>query len=226
MQRVDYPLEQLSSGTVRRRRILHTAWAAATSLYLLIAIGASWVAYHKAVVPTSSLLARTHAEHVAEIAFESLYSLMREGVQREGLQRAAMELENTGNGIAITFVRGPLVVSQFGDLGDSRRLKTDDPLVMEAFRSRKIQVDERDRLSRIVYPAHFRSECLACHSEGQVGDLAGVVIVAYPTGSLLTSRRDAILPLIIYFAAGLPLVWLVTWLALGSVPGVTKNNGA
>ena len=60
-------------------------------------------------------MARTHAEHVAEITFPNLCTVpMLAGAGRERLQDAALRMEHTGSGIRF-IVRGPHLVAQFGD---------------------------------------------------------------------------------------------------------------
>ena len=99
-----------------RRRQRQLRWSivfAVASVYILIAIGASLSAFHLGVKPGC----RHHGEvsgarHVAEITFESVYSLMLAGA-RDRLQQAALRLEHTGSGLD-KLVRGRHWSNSFG----------------------------------------------------------------------------------------------------------------
>ena len=201
--------------TSRRQRSRQLTWSAGfaiASLYLLFAAGASLVTYQSGVKPASATMARTHAEHVAEITFESLYSLMLAGAGRERLQDAALRMEHTGSGISIHIVRGPHLVAQFGDLRDSRALRRSDPMIRRAFATGRPQTDDRGDYLHIAYPALFRQPCLACHTQGIAGEVAGVVAVTYPNNAIVEPRRQAMLPLLLFFVVGFPVATLATYL--------------
>ena len=214
MHVVESNAQQVDTPSRRRQRQLR--WSivfAVASVYVLIAIGASLSAFHLGVKPAADTMARHQARHVAEITFESVYSLMLAGAGRDRLQQAALRLEHTGSGLSINFVRGRHLVEQFGDLRDSWALKQSDATVRRAFDSGLPQIETLDSSLRVAYPALFREQCLACHTKGVVGEVAGVVAMTYPTQSFEDPQRRAIVPLLVFFAAGFPVVMLATYLS-------------
>ena len=203
-----------AAGSARQRQLARSSWFAIASLYLLFAAGAMLTAYQGGIVPASKRMAHDHAEHVAGIAFESLYSLMRGGAERAQLQQAALRLEHIASGLSIDFVRGPRIIEEFGELHDSRVLKREDPNVRAAMRSGRPRATEGDGMLRIAYPALFQRQCLACHTSGVSGEVAGVVAVTYLIEPFEAPRRDTLLPLVGFFAIGFPTVMLVTHLLI------------
>lgn len=214
MPAVESKAQQADTTSVRRRRrqLIWSAGFAVASLYVLFAIGATLAVYQLGVKPASNTMARNHAQHVAEITFESVYSLMLAGAGRDRLQQAALRLEHTGSGLSIHFVRGRHLVEQFGDLRDSWALKQSDATVRRAFDSGTPQIETLGTNLRVAYPALFREQCLTCHVKGVVGEVAGVVAMTYPTQSFEKPQRRTIVPLLLFFAAGFPIVMLATYL--------------
>ena len=191
------------------RRLPGSTWFAIASLYLLLAAGATLTSYLAGIRPASMAMVRQHAEHAAALSFQSLYSLMTVGASREQLQQMALRIEQAGPGVTIFLSRGTQVAAQFGDLRDSQLLKETDPGVMAAFQTGQPQTRVSDDRLDVAYPVIFARECLQCHSTGKVGEVAGVVAVTYPTAAFESPRRSAVLPLLIYFALGFPVLMMV-----------------
>lgn len=200
-----------SAETWRQRRRL-LAWSnglAATAAAILFALGAVLTLQFTGVAPAIGTVARQHAQQVAELTFESLYSLMLTGAGRSALQDAALRLEHTGTGLSIGLARGPLIVEQFGDLHASALLKASDRRIQQALATGAPVAEADDRVLHMAYPALFRQECRNCHLNAQVGAVAGVVSVTYPVHDLAAPQRRILRSLVIYMAISLPLLILL-----------------
>ena len=71
-------------------------------------------------------MAKDEINHISEMVFETMYTAMLAGSDREGIEEAARRMNQTGPGMLISVVRGEVVAEKFGDIEtDFLRRKND-----------------------------------------------------------------------------------------------------
>ena len=125
----------------------------------------------------SSIRENAHqvASSVAKNTFNSMYLIMSQGWTRSQLESFLSELESgslEGN-IHINLYRGGLVDARFGEI-DQPALDSSLHSVLST--GRVAAFDQGEHL-RYLYPLNARENCLACHTNAQVGDTLGVIEV-------------------------------------------------
>jgi hypothetical protein len=195
-------------NSARQRQVGRAIWFASAALYLLVATATLVLTLGFGVLPEQERLQKQHAEHVAELTFTALYSLMLHGADRAELQQMALRMETAGQGQIIRFARGDQVARQFGELRDSTALQQHDALVQTAFASATTQSEVVDGHLRVAYPARFRTECRSCHDFANHGDVAGVILVRHPPATAYRDTLALLIPLGLIVLIGLPVALL------------------
>jgi hypothetical protein len=198
-----------ASGDTRRLKVLST-WFGLTSLYLLLAVGAVLTTYHHGIRPHLNRLAEDHTEHIAELVFASMYSLMLEGAETASLNNAAFRYETAVSALSIRLVRGPGLVQEYGDRLDSQEMRSSDPLVQRTQQTGERHSQRNATELRFAYPAIFTEACLECHKMGSVGEVAGVITVKQSMSLYQPLGSPAVYPLIVLFALAYAPLALLT----------------
>lgn len=120
-----------------------------------------------------------HAKATAELVFQSLYSIMEEGGDVSTLHGAIMRMESVEHTRRIHLVRSKSIVSEFGDLKENARLKSQRPEIQGALDTGQRQHTVAPEGGSYVFPARYGNRCLTCHTHGKVGEVAGAVVVDY-----------------------------------------------
>jgi diguanylate cyclase (GGDEF)-like protein len=156
-------------------------------------------------------LAREDAQQTSKLVFQSLYSAMRKGWNKEEINTSIARLNEAMPSMQIRVWRSPAVAAQFGEMPGERQKITQDSELQAAFS------DGKDHLTypsasaiRYLYPVRAQQECLTCHTQSQVGAIHGVIDVTYPITQLKVSF-DTVLNTIVGYTL---LIIALSFLAL------------
>lgn len=172
------------------------------ALVLSIAVGTVMASYIKKIALTD--LAKIDAKKSSEFVFESLYSGMEKGWNKQDMLRIIERLNKVEPGMIIKAHRSELVSSQFGDIPEDVYARNNDPLIKKAMSGEEVFVLQ-DKSVRYIYPIKAKAECLTCHKTVNVGDVNGVIDISYPTSKLRVSLSFVLNSFIVYFIVFLVL---------------------
>ncbi|HLP96888.1 MAG TPA: EAL domain-containing protein [Sideroxyarcus sp.] len=160
-------------------------------------------------------LARDDARQTSKMVFQSLYSAMRKGWNKEEINDSIERLNSTFPDLKINVYRGEVVARQFGVMQGEQGHIQGDPRLAEALRSGNDEMLFPDKDSiRYLYPVVATAECLGCHTQSHVGAVHGVIDITYPITSLKVSFDDVINTIVAYTLIVIGLVFIILYLKL------------
>ncbi len=165
----------------------------------------SYAAEHQAIDD----LARNEAQHASELVFQSIYTVMRAGTGKKGIEDTIRRLGDTQHAMKISNIRGEAVARQFGELLISQKRREQDPDIRQAFDTGKEWRDYANDRIRFLYPVKFADECLNCHTQARKNDVAGVIDITYPIENLKISLQLITRIMIAYFLFAIVLLFLL-----------------
>ena len=160
-------------------------------------------------------LAREDARQTSQLVFQSLYSAMRKGWSKQDINDSIERLNRQFPDLQIRVFRGEVVARQFGAMPqEADAVSADAPL-------RKALGDGQETLLfpnvdqiRYLYPLQATEECLACHTQSQVGAVHGVIDIVYPVKNLKVSFSSVLNSMLAYTLAIIGFVFFVLYFKL------------
>ncbi|GAB4120950.1 MAG: hypothetical protein Fur0040_00620 [Sideroxydans sp.] len=133
-------------------------------------------------------LAREDARQTSQLVFQSLYSAMRRGWNKQDVQEIIVRLNRSFPDLRIAVYRGDIVVQQFGAIaGEAPQVARDADLSAALADGQERLLVSGHATIRYLYPVKAEAECLVCHTRSQVGAVHGVIDITYPVGKLKVS---------------------------------------
>lgn len=142
-------------------------------------------------------LARVDARKTSRLAFEALYSAMEKGWSKQELDAIIVRLNEVEPQMKISAYRSPIVAELFGDHGNDKQIRENDPMVAKAMRGEDVLTGDDE--IRYLYPIVVKQKCLTCHTNAKVGDINGVIDVRFPVANLKISLTTMINSFIVFF---------------------------
>ncbi|MGA7750553.1 MAG: diguanylate cyclase, partial [Gallionella sp.] len=158
-------------------------------------------------------LAREEAQQTSMLVFESLYSAMRKGWNKEEIKEIIFRLNNAMPGLKINVYRGKTVERQFGAMpGESSAIAADPPLAKALGDGKDaLLVADGGNSIRYLYPVKATGQCLVCHTRSYVGAVHGVIDITYPIEDLKGSFSYVINSILAYTLLILVVVFVVLY---------------
>ncbi len=189
--------------------------------HLLIKVGLAYAIISVGLYFLFSAMLRAHAyndmsrdeiNHISEMVFETMYTAMISGSDREGIEEAARRMNQTGPGMLISVVRGEVVAEKFGDIETDFLRRKNDLAIINVFKSKQAKMILKDERVRYLYPASFRESCQQCHTNSSPGQVAAVVEIIYPIVNLKVATDYVNKLMIAYFVASfVVLIGFLSW---------------
>ncbi|MFA6062652.1 MAG: EAL domain-containing protein [Gallionella sp.] len=160
-------------------------------------------------------LARDDARQTSQLVFQSLYSAMRQGWNKQEIKNAISRLNETFPDLKINVYRGDIVVRQFGAMpGEMQLIARDEPL-RQALQTGQDMLLFPDRNHiRYLYPVAAKQDCLSCHTQSYPGAVHGVIDITYPVTKLKVSFSTVINTMMGYTLLTIALVFSILYLKL------------
>jgi len=195
----------ISKLTLGKLLVLLTAVSLALALVLILVLAD--VVRNHAVRD----FARADAQQTSRLVFESLYSEMRKGWNKQEIRDAIWRLNKAMPGLRINVYRGKTVEQQFGAMAGESTVIASDPLLAKAL------VDGKDELLisgsgksvRYLYPVLATEECQGCHNRSTAGEVYGVIDITYPIDELKVSFTYIVNSIVAYTLLILAMVLVV-----------------
>lgn len=129
-------------------------------------------------------MAVSSARQTSELVFQSLYSVMRKGWDRDDVREATQRLNHAIPDMDVQVIRSQKVVELFGATEVSEQAREGNPLVADVLANGRERLDVNDERIRFYYPILVQEECIACHGNVKSGDINGVIAVTIPVKQL------------------------------------------
>jgi len=195
-------------GTLNSRRFTWTGSISLVQLIALLSLGFlvlsllglflfTDVIKHKAI----NDLAREEAQQTSELIFQSLYSAMRKGWNKQEIKDVIERLNRAEPDMNIRVFRGAPVIRQFGEVEGEKAIRTADSAIGMALEQGEDRLIKEGDNIRYLYPVRVKQECRVCHTMASVGDINGVIDITYPVKNLKISMNYVITMVMIYFVA-------------------------
>ena len=160
-------------------------------------------------------LARDDARQTSKMVFQSLYSAMRKGWNKDEINESIQRLNTTFPDLKIRAYRGEIVARQFGAMQGEQEYIARDASLSQALQEGTDLMTFPDKESiRYLYPVVATQECLVCHTLSHVGAVHGVIDITYPITSLKVSFDEVINTIVAYTLIVICLVFIVLYLKL------------
>lgn len=163
--------------------------------------------------------ARADARQTSQLVFESLYSAMRKGWNKQEIKEDIWRLNKAMPGLRINVYRGKVVERQFGAMAGESTVIASDPLLAKALDDGKdaLLIAASGKSIRYLYPVLASRECLVCHTASFEGAVHGVIDITYPIDELKVSFAYVINSIVAYTLLILAAVFAVLFLKFRSL---------
>jgi diguanylate cyclase (GGDEF)-like protein len=160
-------------------------------------------------------LAREDAQQTSKLVFQSLYSAMRKGWNKAEINGSIQRLNSTFPDLRINVYRGEVVTRQFGAMeGEQEKIRDDRELAAALLDGKDSMSFLGDESIRYLFPVIATEECLACHTQSQVGAVHGVIDITYPIRDLKVSFSIVINTIVGYTLVVIATVFVILYLKL------------
>lgn len=160
-------------------------------------------------------LARVDARKTSRLAFEALYSAMEKGWSKQELDAIIVRLNEVEPQMKISAYRSPIVAELFGDHGNDKQIRENDPMVAKAMRGEDVLTGDDE--IRYLYPIVVKQKCLTCHTNAKVGDINGVIDVRFPVANLKISLTTMINSFIVFFVFFTIIIFAILYYKLNKL---------
>lgn len=212
-------IDNIKQLTLARLMILLSVMAALMAALLIFALSEKMRdrAVHE--------LARDDAQQTSKLVFQSLYSAMRKGWNKDDINDSIQRLNSTFPDLKIRAYRGDIVAKQFGEMPGEREIVAHDNELIRALQNGEDAMFFPDDDSiRYLYPIVAKQECLSCHTQSHVGAVHGVIDITYPIRDLKVSFSVVINTIVGYTLLVIVVVFLILYLKLRYLVAVPIAN--
>jgi len=159
------------------------------------------------------------ARQTSQLVFESLYSAMRKGWNKQEIRDDIWRLNKAMPGLRINVYRGKIVERQFGAMAGESTVIASDPMLAKALDDGKdaLLIAASGKSIRYLYPVLASRECLDCHTSSFEGAVHGVIDITYPIDELKVSFAYVVNSIVAYTLLILAAVFAVLFLKFRSL---------
>jgi len=159
-------------------------------------------------------LAQVDAKKTSMLIFESLYSAMKRGWNREDMNEIITRLNQVDKNMQVSVFRGETVSSLYGEiLKDKEKRETDKNVKVAMNGHELLDISDIDFI-QYYYPVIAKNECLKCHTNANVNDVLGVIDISYPVEELKISLSEFINFFIIFLISFSLIIFFVIFIKL------------
>ena len=160
-------------------------------------------------------LARDDARQISRLVFQSLYSDMRRGWNKQEINESIERLNANFPELKIKVYRGDIVARQFGAMkGEHQVIEQDAELRLAMASGKEALLFPNKEVIRYLYPVVAKQECLVCHTQSHIGALHGMVDITYPVSKLKVSFNTVLNSVLGYTLFIIGLVFLMLYFKL------------
>ncbi len=157
-------------------------------------------------------LAKIDAKKTSMLVFESMYSAMQKGWNKEDIQDTIARLNNVDKNLEIFIYRGEKVSSLFGELEEDKIARETIPSIKNAFEGKETLDIVDSNIIKYNFPIIANNKCQKCHVNTKNGDVLGVININYPVTELKVSFNDMINMFLVFIVGFTIVVFLLLFI--------------
>ena len=157
---------------------------------LLITLFFGWVYSEYIKKEAITNLTQIDAKKTSMLVFESLYSAMQRGWNKDDLYEIIGRLNRVDESMHVNVYRSQKVADLFGEIPQDKEARDKVKDIHIAMGGKDIlNVTKEDDIN-YLYPVIAKDECLKCHVNATSGDVLGVIDISYPIKDLKVSLNE------------------------------------
>lgn len=164
------------------------------SLLLIISIFTMYGFYFKSSSIQKSI--KNDTQVIADLIFQNLYTVMKNGGDMSSIDETIFHLEKNIPHINIKIIK------------EQDEANTD--MINEAFITKEPVISRRDNFLDFSSPILYKNECLKCHMDSNINEVAGVVHIEHPILDLKITLKEILLMATVLFLITI-VVFFSTW---------------
>lgn len=161
-----------------------------------------------------SNLAHIDAKKTSKLVFETLYSAMQRGWNKDDLEEIITRLNRVDEHMKINVYRSEIVAQRFGEINKDKIARESNTDIAKAINGLEVLNISNTGFIKYYYPVVAKDACLKCHTNANVGDVLGVIDVSYPIDDLKVSLSEMINFFIIFIVIFSFIVYLAIFIEL------------
>lgn len=191
-------------------------------LLITLALAFAYTEYIKRDVIVN--LAKVDAKKTSRLVFESMYSAMQKGWNKDDIQEVIHRLNKVDENLEILIYRGQKVASIFGDIENDKLVRTTDESVKNAFKGAETLDIVNSDIIKYYFPVIANDKCKSCHTNSTPGDVLGVININYPITDLKISLNDMINIFLIFIVCFTIIIFILLFLNFNKYLLAPINN--
>ncbi len=181
---------------------------------LLITLFFGWVYSEYIKKEAISNLTHIDAKKTSMLVFESLYSAMQRGWNKDDLYEIIQRLNRVDENMHVNVYRSQKVADLFGEIQKDKEARETEKDMREAMTGKEILDITKEDDIKYLYPVIAKNECLKCHTNSDVGDILGVIDISYPIEDLKVSLNEMTSFFILFIIVFSVLIFLTIFMGL------------
>ena len=133
---------------------------------------------------------------MTKLIFQNLNTVMKMGGNKELIDEAIKNIRTNVSNANISVI--------------TNKNKSENSAINEVFQTKEPQIINQDETLHFLTPILFKQECLQCHTNSKVDDVAGVIVINHPILDIKLSLKDILTMIFILFIL-IILVFFTTW---------------
>lgn len=137
-------------------------------------------------------LTKIDARKTTQLVFQSLYSAMEKGWDRNDLEKIIQRVNNIDENLDVNVYRTLEVSKEYGEIQKDLQARLENVHIKKAINKNEVLNVVDDKKIDYYYPILAQKECLKCHTQTKEGNVLGVINIAYPIDDLKVSLSSII----------------------------------
>ncbi|EQB35607.1 diguanylate cyclase [Sulfurimonas hongkongensis] len=184
---------------------------------LFFTIGAAYIYSEYMKQSAISNLAQIDAKKSSRLVFETLYTGMQMGWNKEDLEKIIIRLNSIEESMRVNAYRSSLVDALYGEIEKDKVAIKSNPNLKKAMQGKEILDISSSELINYYYPIVAKAECLKCHVNAKRGDILGVINISFPTTNLKISLTQMINFFIVFIVVFSLIIFLAIFIELDTL---------
>jgi len=191
-------------------------------LLITLALAFAYTEYIKRDVIIN--LAKVDAKKTSRLVFESMYSAMQKGWNKDDIQEVIHRLNKVDENLEINVYRSEKVAEIFGDIENDRLVRTTNERVKSTFNGQETLDIVNSDIIKYYFPVIANDKCKSCHTNAVAGDVLGVININYPITDLKISLNDMINLFLIFIVCFSIIIFILLFLNFNKYLLAPINN--
>ena len=181
---------------------------------LLITLAIAFIYAHVMKKEAIETLTKVDAKKTTQLVFETFYSAMSKGWDKQDLENIILRVNNIDNDMIVNVYRSEEVSKQFGEIKKDLEARGKNPYIKRALQKEEIFNLIDESTIEYFYPVVAKRECLQCHTATKEGTVLGVIEISYPITDLKVSLSSLINFFVVFVIAFSGIVFVALFIKL------------